>query len=192
MEMKSDELRKLMKPEDSALVVWDVQNMLVNRIFNKDEFAAKVGALVDAARKANVPVFFTKITPLPERFESQARKMAYKGGFSNAKPDDFELYMKPNDSDTVFNKHTASIFVGTPFELMLNNAGIRNIIFTGIATEIGVESSARDASNRGYVPIIVRDCVSSYDKDAHERSLKNMDKMLIIADSAEVAKALGA
>ncbi len=191
MEMKSEELRLLIKPEDTALVVWDVQNMLVNRIFNKAEFVSRMGALVDAVRAAGVPIFFTKITPLPERFESAARKLAYKGGFANAKPEDFELYLKPGDKDIVFNKHTASVFVGTPFELMLNNAGIRNIVLAGIATEIGIESSARDASNRGYMPIIARDCVSSYDREAHERSLKNMERMLVLSDSGEIAKALG-
>jgi hypothetical protein len=38
MEVKVEDLKKMMKPSNTALVVWDVQNMLVNRIFNKDEF----------------------------------------------------------------------------------------------------------------------------------------------------------
>lgn len=190
--MKAEDLKKVITPANTALVVWDVQNMLVNRIFNKDEFVGNMNKVIDAARKASMPIFFTKITPLPDKFESPARKIAFKGGFSNATKEDFELYMSPADGDTVFNKHTASIFVGTPFELMLNNAGIKNILFTGIATEIGVESSARDASNKGYMPIIIRDCVSSADKDAHERSLLNLDRMMAIAASGEVINALQA
>ncbi|EQD29334.1 isochorismatase hydrolase [mine drainage metagenome] len=190
MEMKASDLSSIMEPENTALVVWDVQNMLVNRIFNKDEFLQRLEKVMEAARKAGIPVFFTKITPLPDRFESQARKMAYKGSFSNIKKEDLELYLKPTDNEIVFNKHTASIFIGTPFELMLNNAGIKNILFAGIATEIGVESSAREASNRGYMPIIIRDCVSSSDKDAHERSLQNLDKMMAISSSEEVISAM--
>ncbi len=190
MEMKATELKNILRPENTALVVWDVQNMLVERIFNKPEFVSRLDSLITAARKAKIPIFFTKITPLPERFESAARKLAYKGSFSNMKKEDFDLYLKPSEGDTVFNKHTASIFVGTPFDLMLNNAGIKNILFTGIATEIGVESSAREASNRGYLPIIVKDCVSSSDKEAHERSLLNMDKLMALASSDEVSQAL--
>ncbi len=190
MEVKIEDLKKMMNSSNTALVVWDVQNMLVNRIFNKDEFINNLKKVIEAARKAGMPVFFTKITPLPDKFESQARKLAYRGGFGNMKKEDFELYLEPAKDETVFNKHTASIFVGTPFELMLNNAGIKNILFTGIATEIGVESSAREASNKGYLPIIIKDCVSSSDKEAHERSLKNLDKMMVLADSATISKAL--
>jgi nicotinamidase-related amidase len=50
---------------------------------------------------------------------------------------------------------------------MVRNAGIATMIFTGIATELGVESSARDALNRDFYPVIVSDEVSSSDNDAH-------------------------
>jgi nicotinamidase-related amidase len=42
---------------------------------------------------------------------------------------------------------------------MLRNAGIITIVFTGIATEIGIESSARDAFNRGFYSVVISDCV---------------------------------
>ncbi|MEM2056589.1 MAG: isochorismatase family protein, partial [Thermoplasmatales archaeon] len=48
----------------------------------------------------------------------------------------------------------------------------------GIATEIGVETSVRHAQNLGFIPIVIKDAVSSRDKDAHERSLKNMSALL--------------
>jgi nicotinamidase-related amidase len=43
---------------------------------------------------------------------------------------------------------------------MLRNAGINAVVFTGIATEFGVESSARDAFNRGFYCVVVSNCVS--------------------------------
>jgi nicotinamidase-related amidase len=45
-------------------------------------------------------------------------------------------------------------------------------VLTGIATEFGVESSARYAFNRGFYSVVVSDCVSSPYKDGHERSLE--------------------
>jgi nicotinamidase-related amidase len=184
------ELNDIVAPEHAALIVWDVQKMLVDRIFNKDEFLQKIGKLIEAARKADVPVFFTKITPLPERFESKARLAAMKnwGTMSNDKSM-FELAVQPNENEVVINKNTASIFVGTNFELMARNAGIEALIFTGIATEIGIESSARDALNRGFYAVVAKDAVSSGDKEAHERSLANMQKLLTIASSEDIAKA---
>ena len=68
----------------------------------------------------------------------------------------------------------------------MRNRSITTLTFTGIATEIGIESSARDASNRGFYPVVVSDCVSSMDQDAHERSLKNLDKIAIVKNSAEI------
>ena len=96
--------------------------------------------------------------------------------------------IKPVDSDIVLEKSTASIFIGTNFEYLMRNRGITTLIFTGIATEFGIESSARDASNRGFYPVVVSDCVSSMDKEAHERSLKNMAKVVIVEKSADILK----
>ena len=190
MKITASDLNNLISKSNTCLIVWDVQNMLVNNIFNKEEFTEKTKKVIEAARRAGIAVFFTKITPLPERFESPARKMAFKSGFTNLDKNDFELYFAPIEGETVFNKHTASIFIGTPFELMVNNAGIKNMLLTGIATEIGIESTAREALNRGYMPIIIKDCVSSSDKEAHERSLMNMDKLMPITEADEVIKVL--
>ena len=90
------------------------------------------------------------------------------------------------EGEILITKHTASIFIGTDFERMVRNAGITTIIFTGIATELGVESSARDALNRDFYPVIVSDTVSSSDRDAHTRSLQNMERFLTVASTNEL------
>ena len=70
------------------------------------------------------------------------------------------FYNKTKQNELVINKHKASIFIGTGFERMLRNAGIITIVFTSTATEFGIESSARDAFNRGFYSVVVSDCVS--------------------------------
>lgn len=97
----------------------------------------------------------------------------------------------PGPKDVAFEKSTPNIFQGTNFEAMLRNRGITTILFTGIATEMGVETSARDAAARGFYPVVVTDCVSSMDQAAHERSLANMGKMFVTADSEAILKCLG-
>ncbi|MGC9183346.1 isochorismatase family cysteine hydrolase [Caldisphaera sp.] len=181
---------ELFKPSNSALIVWDVQNMLVQGIFNKEQFMNSLNNLINSARSLNIPIFYTKITPLPERFESPVRKFLLsrwgrKASWGND-PNLYELAIKPEKNEIVINKNTASIFVGTNFELMIRNAGITTLVFTGIATEIGVESSARHAFNLGFLPVIAEDAVSSSDKESHERSLANMKKMLIVMKSEEI------
>ena len=96
--------------------------------------------------------------------------------------------VKPQAIDLVLDKSAASIFIGTNFEYLMRNRGINTLIFTGIATEMGVESSARDAANRGFFPVVVSDCVSSSNKEAHERSLKNMERIVIVEKSEDILK----
>jgi nicotinamidase-related amidase len=68
-----DTIEEIIDPSRTALIVWDVQNMLVNRIFNRDEFTNNLNFVINLARTANVPIFFTRIQTLPKRFESPAR-----------------------------------------------------------------------------------------------------------------------
>lgn len=178
---------KFIRKDGSALIIWDVQETLVSRIFNKDEFLENVRKLLSEARKRNIPVFYTKITPLPERFESPVRKAA---GFGRFQPGEINESISPSGEDIIINKNTASIFIGTNFELMARNANIKTLIFTGIATEIGIETSARHAQNLGFLPVIVEDGVSSGDREAHERSLKNMAKLMPVMKTDSLIKIL--
>ncbi len=184
----TQQLLEVVDPRKTAIVMWDIQKMLVDRIFNKDEFMSNANKLASAGRASGVPVFFTKITPLPERFESPARKFFMKNrtrGFAFT-PEGFNLVIEPKESDIVIQKNTASIFVGTNFELVVRNAGLTAIVFSGISTEMGIESSARDALNRGFFPVVITDAVSSPNKEAHERSLQNLANMMILMTTAEL------
>jgi nicotinamidase-related amidase len=183
-----NELRGILDPAKTALLVWDVQNMLVNRIFNPEQFLASTKNILASAKARSVPVIFSKITPLSRPFESPVRNYFFrKRQFqANQIPNGFDLTIEPTEGDIVMPKNTASIFIGTNFEMLLRNAGITTILFTGIATEFGVESSARDASNRGFFPVILTDAVSSYDQEAHNRSLQNMKNLAIELTTEEV------
>jgi len=183
-----NELKEILNPAKTALLVWDVQNMLVRKIFNPEPFMANAKSLISLARELKVPVIFSKITPLPEKFESRTRKyFMKKRSFSlDQTPDGLDLAIEPTGDDIVIPKHTASIFIGTHFEQLMRNAGITTVIITGIATEYGVESSGRDASNRGFFPVIITDAVSSYNQEAHYRSLENLKNMMILLKAEEL------
>lgn len=188
------DIKDIIKPDHTALIIWDVQKMLVDNVYNKEELLSKVSELLAAARSKKMPVFFTRITPLPQKFESPARKYSsskMKFNMSQLPKEAFDLALKPEEGEIVINKNTASIFVGTNFELMTRNAGIESIIIAGIATEIGVESTARDAANRGFYVVVDSDASSSADKEAHERSLTNMRKLFDVLKTDEIIKSLG-
>jgi nicotinamidase-related amidase len=128
---------------------------------------------------------------LSKRFESSAiiytlGKLGFDRLFEQFTTEDMDYIIKPKQDEIIINKHTASIFIDTGFERMLRSAGIVTIVFTGIATEFGVESSARDAFNRGFYSVVVSDCVSSPYKDGHARSLENMKNLITIINSKEI------
>lgn len=175
-----DTNEEILDPSHTALVLWDVLRVFEKIIFNKEEFSKNLNAIVELARKSNIPIFFTSVQILPKRFESSANiytvdKLGFDRLFEQFAPGDMDFAIKPKQEEIVINKHTASIFVDTGFERMLRNADIITVVFTGIATEFGVESSARDAFNRGFYSVVVSDRVSSPDKDGHNRSLDKSD-----------------
>ncbi|MGB7636102.1 MAG: cysteine hydrolase [Nitrososphaeraceae archaeon] len=183
-------VEEILDPSHTALVVWDVQNLLVDKIFNKQEFMNNLISMVEIARKSNVPVFFTRIQMLPIQFESPSRLYTFSklglDRIGQPSAEDMALTIKPDQNEIVIDKHTASIFIDTGFERMIRNAGIVTIVFTGIATEFGVESSAREALSRGFYSVVVSDIASSPDREAHGRSLKNMEKMMTVINSKEI------
>lgn len=193
-----ENIREIVEPKHSCLIVWDVQIGLVDRIFNKEEFMTTLKKFIEKFRN-KMPVAYTLITPLPTGFASSWNYYSMMKRFNvdhinklppfmaiGSKEREIPEIVKPQPTDIVLEKSTASIFIGTNFEYMMRNRGVTTLIFTGIATEFGVESSARDASNRGFYPVVVSDCVSSLDKEAHERSLKNLAKLLIVQKSVDI------
>jgi len=183
----NSELKSILNPEKTVLLIWDVQNMLVSNIFNQDEFLENLKKVISFAREKGIQIIFSKITPLPEKFESPVRKYMMKNRPRLGQvPNALDLAVEPLPDEMVIPKNTASMFIGTNFEQILRNAGITTIAFTGIATEMGIESSARDASNRGFFPVIITDAVSSRNKEAHDRSLENLKNLMILLSSDEI------
>jgi nicotinamidase-related amidase len=195
-------LKDIVDPSHTALVVWDVQNLLVERIFNREAFLKDSKSLLDKTRKSQIPIIYTKITPLPREYESPFRTYMFMKRFGVDDPEKVPQFLIPGTpeaeihpeifpqkGDLVLDKHTASIFIGTHFEQMMRVKGIQTIIFTGITTEIGIASSARDSANRGFYTIVVEDCVSSPDKEMHEYALKVLKHVCIVSSSEDLMKA---
>jgi nicotinamidase-related amidase len=193
-----ENLKEIVEPSRSCLVVWDVQQGLVNSIFNKDAFLASLKTLVDGVR-GRMPIVYTLITPLPQAYQSGWSLLSMMRRFHVDDPAKLPVFMasgspereipeivKPRPGDLQIEKATANIFLGTNFELMMKNRGVKSLIFTGIATEMGVELSARDAAARGFYPVIATDCVSSMNKDGHDRSLANLARLTTLASSEEI------
>lgn len=198
-------LQEIVDPKHTALVIWHVQNALVNSAFNGEEFLKNLKLLVKAARGNKIPIIYTKVPPWPGDWESSWRiyMLMRRFGVNDLEklPSKLPSYWQPGrveseipsevspiDNDVIMDNHTASIFIGTHFENMMRNRGIDTILFTGIRTEIGIDSSARDSANRGFYTIVIEDCVSSGDKEMHESALRTLRSVCLIIPSKEIMK----
>ena len=96
--------------------------------------------------------------------------------------------LKPERGDIVFQKRRPDGFVGTDLELMLRNRGIEAIVIGGVATEGGVEGTARTGRNLGYDMLVLRDGCGSRSRENHDLALKLMERMYLdVVTVAEVA-----
>jgi nicotinamidase-related amidase len=196
-----DSVGEIVDPEHTALVLWDCQNALVDHIFNREEYLTDLKTLLAAARSRKIPVIYTKITPLPAGYQSAWNLYLNMKRYNVDDPAKLPVFMKPGsseaeinpelaprDGEIILNKHSADIFFGTNFEQLMRFRAVQTILFTGIATEFGVEHSAREASIRGFYTIVISDCVSSGDKEKHEMALRILPRMCLVLPSKDIIK----
>src|SRR3954471_12737707 len=78
----------------------------------------------------------------------------------------------PIEGEPVIDKPGKGAFYQTDLELTLCNAGIDNLIVCGVTTEVCVNTTVREANDRGYRCIVPADCCASYFPEFHEAGLK--------------------
>jgi nicotinamidase-related amidase len=89
-------------------------------------------------------------------------------------------------------KRQWSAFFGTELDLQLRRRGITSIVIGGIATNFGVESTARDGWQHGYAVIVAEDASTSLGAEMHEFALtKTLPRVSRIRSSADIIAALG-
>ena len=86
--------------------------------------------------------------------------------------------LEVKDGDKIIKKRRYSAFYGTDLDLYLREKGIEEIYLVGVCTNICVLYTAADARNLGYKVNVYRDGVASFDEEAHECALKEMESTL--------------
>jgi nicotinamidase-related amidase len=81
-----------------------------------------------------------------------------------------ELYPLP--TEPVIDKPGKGAFFATDLHAILQNQGIMQLIVTGVTTEVCVNTTVREANDRGYDCLIPEDCVGSYFPEFHAMGLK--------------------
>jgi nicotinamidase-related amidase len=172
---------RTLDPKKTALVLIDLQQGIVARTWapHSGPDVVKNAALLTAKfRAVGATVVLVRVS-----FSADAKDLLKVPADSPAQfnpnslpPNWPELTPEigPEPGDLIITKHQWGAFYGTELDLQLRRRDIRTIVLGGIATNIGVESTARDAYERGYAQVFVEDAMSSMSAEAHEFAIKNI------------------
>ncbi|MFI9238628.1 isochorismatase family protein [Streptomyces cinnamoneus] len=146
-------------PQRTALVLVDLMERVVALPLAPragDEVAGTAAELAGAFRKAGAPVVVVRV----ER-EGVAEQPPGSGLLAGiAEPGDIEIV-----------KRTVGAFHGTELDARLRERGVRTLVLAGIATNLGVESTARAAADHGYDLVFVEDAMSALTAEEHRASV---------------------
>src|SRR5580765_8808467 len=128
---------------NTALLVVDVQNGVVEGSPGRDAVVANVGSLVEKARREEVPVVWVQ----------HSDKGLERGS------DDWQIVpeLKPNDSEPLVEKSYGDSFEDTTLEKVLSGLGVGRLVVAGAQTDACIRSTIHGAFTRGYDTILVSD-----------------------------------
>lgn len=151
-----------------ALLVMDVQEGIVTRFVQTDDFLQRINRAITAARSAAVPVIYVRVAfrqGLPEISPRNKSFSAIKqqGSLQTAMTA-LEIHpaIAPQPDDIVVTKRRVSAFSGSDLEVVLRAQGISHLVLCGIATSGVVLSTLREAADKDYQLTVLSDgCIDS-------------------------------
>jgi len=162
----------LIDTSKTALVVIDLQKGIVGRQtapYTSDIVVKNAASLAEAFRKNGMPVFLVRVTPSADGKDALHPVADAPMQPRSPQPDWAEIVpeMGPKPGDFVITKHQWGAFHGTELDLEFRRRGITTMTICGIATNIGVESTARFAYEFGYNQIFAEDAMSAMSAEEH-------------------------
>jgi nicotinamidase-related amidase len=160
----------------TALVVIDLQKGIVGLPTVSPlapDVIANAARLVEAFRAKGLPVVLVTVGPsedggdsLRPRAQAAPPPRPWTAEFAEPVPE-----MVPRRGDILVRKRSPNAFYGTELDLQLRRRGVTGIVLCGIATSIGVDTTARGANERGYNVTFATDAMCDLVPEIHDFEL---------------------
>lgn len=156
----------------TALVVIDLQKGIVSLPTAEpaEHIVDKAGQLARAFRERGLPVVLVNVAgPAPGRTDAGPRRSSPDADWTDLVPE-----LDQQAWDHCVTKVQWGAFLGTSLDHYLRRRGVTQIVLVGIATSIGVESTARNAHDLGYNVVLVSDAMTDLSAEAHKHSVETI------------------
>ncbi len=153
----------------AALILIDLQNGVVRRATAHpvDQVIGRCSALAASFRRHGLPVVLVNVVGgAPGRVDQKRSQNSLPADYAEFAP---EFGQQPQDH--VVTKRTWGAFTNTDLHAYLQQHGVTQVVMGGVATSLGVESTARFAHEYGYNVTLAVDAMTDMNADAHQHSI---------------------
>lgn len=165
-------------PQTTALVLIDIQKGILARQLHPYSAQEIVGRVLEAAgkfRTAGSPVVLVHVKWSDDMGDAPPQHVDEPmvrpgGGLPEGFADFADGLEQPGD--IIVTKRQWGAFFGTDLDLQLRRRGIRTIVLGGVATNFGVESTARSAWEHGYDVVLAEDLTATMSREMHDFPLR--------------------
>lgn len=160
--------------EKSALVLIDLQNGITamgvsTSPYTSEEVIQNASKLVNAFSEKGAFIVLVRVSTMDgkdmvkPKTDLKATGMKYSEGWDNLIPE-----IATTKNAHIVTKRQWGAFYGTDLDLQLRRRGIDTIVLGGVSTNIGVDTTAREAYQHGYHQIFVEDAMTALTKEEHD------------------------